>query len=131
MHCVDITERLLAEEPGPDPELDEHLLMCARCSHLAEGLVRVDAVLESTLVVQPPLDLQRQLAQLALAAARPPSVPWWRRLGQLNLADALVQRPQVIAAQGLAAVMLALASWQLFGWLSIFQPTIGDVGYAM
>jgi len=32
---------------------------------------------------------------------------------------------------GLAAVMLALASWQIFGVLSAFQPVVGDVGYAM
>ena len=27
--------------------------------------------------------------------------------------------------------MLALASWQVFGWLNLFRPVIGDVGYAM
>jgi hypothetical protein len=37
----------------------------------------------------------------------------------------------MVAAQGLAAVMVALASWQVFGWMSAFQPVIGDVGYAM
>ena len=26
--------------------------------------------------------------------------------------------------------MLALASWQVFGWLNLFRPVIGDVGYA-
>jgi len=26
---------------------------------------------------------------------------------------------------------LALASWQVFGWLTAFQPVVGDVGYAM
>jgi hypothetical protein len=37
----------------------------------------------------------------------------------------------MVAAQGLAAIMLALASWQVFGWLTAFQPVVGDVGYAM
>jgi hypothetical protein len=91
--------------------------------------------LTSALVVVPPLDLQRRLAQLALDAARPQSVPWWRRLGQpssnLDLAGWFTQRPQMVAAQGLASVMLALASWQVFGWLTAFHPVVGDVGYAM
>jgi len=33
--------------------------------------------------------------------------------------------------QGLAAIMLALSSWQVFGWLTAFRPEVGDVGYAM
>jgi hypothetical protein len=37
----------------------------------------------------------------------------------------------MVAAQGLAAVMLALASWTMFGWVSGVQPVIGDVAYAM
>ena len=40
-------------------------------------------------------------------------------------------RPQMVAAQGLAAIMLALASWQVFGWLTAFRPVVGDVPYAM
>jgi hypothetical protein len=89
----------------------------------------------SSLVVAPPLDLQHQLAQLALDAARPTTASWWTRvtsaIGQLNLGNGLAQRPQMVAAQGLAAVMLALASWQIFGWLTMFQPVVGDVPYAM
>jgi hypothetical protein len=94
-------------------------------------LTRLNAVLGSTLLVEPPLELQQRLAEMAVQAARPESQPWWRRLGQLNLTDWLAQRPQMIAAQGLAAIMLGLASWQVFGWLSTFQPFVGDVGYAM
>jgi hypothetical protein len=135
VQCVDVTERLLAAEPGHDPELDRHLPSCARCSHLAHGLERVDEVLQVSLIVAPPLELQQQLAQLALDYARPQPRPWWARIpeavGQLSLADWLGQRPQMIAAQGLAALMLALASWQIFGWLSAFQPIVGDVAYAM
>jgi hypothetical protein len=92
-------------------------------------------VLTSALIVVPPLDLQRQLAQLALDAARPTQAPWWERLpawfGELSLTSWLAQRPQMIAAQGLAAVMLALASWQVFGWVTAIQPVLGDVPYAM
>ena len=51
--------------------------------------------------------------------------------GQFNLAGWLAQRPQMVAAQGLAAIMLALASWQIFGWMTAFQPVVGDAAYAM
>jgi hypothetical protein len=130
VQCIDVTDRLLADDLEHDPVLRRHLDDCAVCAHVARGLQRVDDVLASTLLIAPPLDLQRQLAQLALEAARPESVPWWRRLGELNLTE-WVGRPQMVAAQGLAAVMLALASWQVFGVLSAFQPVVGDVGYAV
>jgi hypothetical protein len=134
VHCADVTERLLVDELGTDPELDRHVAECARCAHVAGGLRRLDVVLSSTLVVAPPPELQRRLAQLALEAAHPPEVSWRQRVssavGQWNPA-AWFQQPQMVAAQGLAAVMLALASWQIFGWVTTFQPVIGDVGYAM
>lgn len=131
MRCDDVTEELLAAEQRT-PELDRHLADCARCTHMARGLARMDSVLATVLVIEPPLELQRQLAALALAAARPQPLPWWRRLmaGDLNF-DWLVLRPNVVVAQGLAAVMVALASWQVFGWLNLFRPVIGDPGYAM
>jgi hypothetical protein len=131
VQCVDFTERLLVIEPGIDPELDRHVAECVSCAHVARGLTQLDGVLTSALVVAPPLDLQRQLAQLAFEAARPRQAPWWRRLSELNVSEWLAQRPQMVAAQGLAAIMLALASWQVFGWLTAFQPVVGDVGYAM
>jgi hypothetical protein len=37
----------------------------------------------------------------------------------------------MVAAQGLASILLALASWQIFGWLTVFRPVVGDVVYAM
>jgi hypothetical protein len=131
MQCADVTERLLEDELVADAELERHVAECARCSHVAGGLARVDAVLRSTLVVTPPLDLQRQLARLANEAALPRSLPWWRRLDQLDLTGWLAQRPQMVAAQGLATILLALTTWQVFGWLSAFRPVVGDVGYAM
>jgi hypothetical protein len=135
MQCVDVADRLLASELGEDPEVEEHVAGCPRCSHIAGGLERVDGMLRSSLVVAPPLELQRQLQQIALSVAQPQPKPWWARVpemvGQLNLASWVAQRPQMIAAQGLAAVMLALASWQVLGWLSAFQPVVGDVAYAM
>jgi hypothetical protein len=131
MQCDDVTEQLLAADQH-DPEVDRHVASCALCAHVARGLKRLDAVLSASLVVQPPVELQRQLAELAVAAARPQPLPWWRRALQGELSfDWLVLRPNVVAAQGLAAVMLALASWQIFGWLNLFRPVIGDVGYAM
>jgi len=130
MQCVDVTDRLLGPELQKDAELDLHLEDCRACARVKRGLKRVDSVLAGTLIAAPPLDLQRQLAQIALAAAKPESAPWWRRLSQVNVMEWLA-RPQMVAAQGLAAVMLAIASWQLFGLLSTFQPVVGDVGYAM
>jgi hypothetical protein len=129
--CVDITELLLAEDATDHPDVDEHLACCAMCTRVAQGLVRLNTVLSTTLVVVPPVDLQQRLQQLALEAARPSQVPWWQSLLSFNFTGLLTQRPQMIAAQGLAAVMLALASWQIFGWLSAFQPVVGDVAYAV
>jgi hypothetical protein len=129
--CVEVADKLLATEPGHDPELEQHIATCERCASLSRGLARLDAVLGTTLVVAPPPELQAALAQLVVEHARPQSVPWWQRLGQINLTEWLAQRPQMIAAQGLAAIMLALASWQVFGWLSTFQPIVGDVAYAV
>lgn len=131
MQCVDVTELLLAADPASDPEVERHVSSCVHCEHVARGLRRLDAVLTSTLIVTPPLELQRQLAQLALEAARPQPTPWWRRLSEVGLPGWLAQQPQMVAAQGLAAVMLALASWTVFGWFTAFQPVVGDVAYAM
>jgi hypothetical protein len=133
MRCDDVAELLLAPDAAKvEADVDTHVASCARCSHVARGVLRLDAILATTLVVEPPLDLQRQLAQLALAAARPQPAPWWRRAlqGELKL-DWLVLRPNVVAAQGLATLMVALASWQIFGWLTAFRPVVGDVAYAV
>jgi hypothetical protein len=129
--CIEISEKLLAEEGGADPEIDRHVAGCDACAHIARGLAKLDSVLSATLVVVPPLGLQQRLQQLAMEAARPAAVPWWQQVLRFDLTRWLAQRPQMIAAQGLAAVMLALASWQVFGWLSAFQPVVGDVAYAM
>ena len=126
MQCVDAAERLLVDELAGDPELAGHVRACARCTHVARGLERLDVVMAAALVVAPPADLQRRLAELVVDATPRPA-PWWRRLGEIRLA----LQPQMVAAQSLAAVMLALASWQLFGWLTAFQPVVGDVGYAV
>jgi hypothetical protein len=127
--CVEIADRLLEREFGHDPEVDAHVVDCAHCSQVARGLAHLDAVLTSVLVVEPPLELQRSLAQLAAEAARPRGEPWWRRVPEL--VRSLTERPQLVAAQGLAAVLLALASWQIFGWLTAVQPVLGNVGYAV
>ena len=131
MDCLDVADRLLADEPGADPELDEHVLGCAACAHIARGLARLDVVLSSTLRLEPPAELQSRLAQIALEAGRPLPRTWWQQLVDLDANHWLTRRPQTIAVQGLAAVMLALASWQIFSWLSVFQPVVGDVAYAM
>jgi len=131
MQCVDATERLLSDELGSDAELQEHVAACAVCAHVAGGLGRLDSLLRTTVLLAPPLDLQRQLVELAVQASRPQRAPWWQRLPDINPAEWWAQRPQMIAAQGLAALMLALASWQALGFVSTFGPVVGDVGYAM
>jgi hypothetical protein len=132
MRCDDVAEQLLTRDSSLDAELDGHIASCSRCARVAQGVVRLDSILASALIVQPPLDLQRQLAQLVLSVAQPQPLPWWRRAlqGELKF-DWLVVRPNVVAAQGLAAVMVALASWQIFAWLTAFRPVVGDVAYAM
>src|SRR5262249_58956346 len=42
----------------------------------------------------------------------------WSVTGVQTCALPILLRPNAVAAQGLAAVMLALASWQIFGWLN-------------
>ncbi len=133
MQCDDVAALLFAPDGDrADADVDTHVASCQRCSHVARSVLRLDTILATTLVVEPPLELQRQLAQLALAAARPQAVPWWRRAlqGELKF-DWLVLRPNVVVAQGLATLMVALASWQIFGWLTAFRPVIGDVAYAV
>ncbi|MBV9174763.1 MAG: hypothetical protein JOZ81_32275 [Chloroflexi bacterium] len=131
MQCDDVTELLLSAEPNP--AVDRHLHACTRCAHVARGLGHLNAVLHSALVCKPPAQLQQQLLGLVdVYAPQPKRQAWWSRLfsGDFSVPQ-LVLRPNVIAAQGLAALMLALASWQVFGWLSTFQPVVGDVGYAV
>ncbi len=128
MRCDDVAELLLAPDRMPDPDVEQHVAECHACAHVATGLRRLNSILARSVLVEPPLELQRRLARLAFEASRPQSVPWWRRA--INF-DWLTLRPTATAAQGLAAVMLALASWQVFGWLNLFRPVIGDVGYAM
>jgi hypothetical protein len=96
-------------------------------------LRRLDGVLGTSLLIEPPRDLQRQLAQLVVDTAAPAPSPWWSRLmrGEIDLSGWLQLRPQMVAAQGMAALMLALASWQVFGFLNTVRPVVGDVGYAM
>jgi hypothetical protein len=134
VHCADVTERLLVDERGSDPDLDRHVAECVRCAHVASRVDRLDGVLVATLVVAPPVELQLQLAQLVLANSRP-NQTWLARatmaIAQWNPADWLAQRPQMVAVQGLAAIMLALASWQVFGWMTTFRPVVGDVAFAM
>jgi hypothetical protein len=131
MDCVEVSQKLLVDEGSADPEMDQHVAECVACTRIARGLARLDSVLGATLIVVPPLGLQQRLQQLAMEAAQPAIVPWWQQVLHFNLTRWLAQRPQMIAAQGLAAVMLALASWQVFGWLSAFQPVVGDVAYAV
>jgi hypothetical protein len=131
MQCAEVTEQLLAPDSVREPVLEQHLVECQQCSHVANGVQRLDTLLSATLVVDPPFALQRQLADLVVQHTAP--APWWQRLfrGELNIGEWLVLRPHVVAAQGLAAMLMALAGWQVFGFLNNVRPVVGDVGYAV
>jgi hypothetical protein len=73
---------------------------------------------------------ERQLADLARAAARPAEPTWWQRL-RAWFDGLVVARPNLASAQSLAALMLVLVAWQVLGWLNTFTPMVGDVPYAV
>jgi hypothetical protein len=131
MQCIDITDRLLTDDLHADAEMQQHVAECSRCARVGRGLKRVDSIARASLIVVPPLELQQQLAQIAIQAATPQPRPWWQRWPRFDLSAWLAQSPQMIGAQSLAALLVGLASWQVFGWLSAVQPVVGDVGYAM
>ena len=132
MQCAGVVDQLLAADDDLDlqTEVERHLADCPRCATLARRLGRLEGVLQSALVVEPPVELQRQLAELARAAARPAQVPWWLRL-RAWFDSLLLVRPNLAIAQSLAALMLVLAGWQVLGWLNTFTPMVGDVPYAV
>jgi anti-sigma factor RsiW len=132
VQCAGVVDQLLAADDNSDlqAEVERHLADCTGCATLAQRLGRLDSVLESALVLGPPLELQRQLADLARAAARPAQVPWWLRL-RAWLDGLLPARPSLAIAQGLASLMLVLAGWQVLGFLNTFTPMVGDVPYAV
>ena len=132
MQCAGVVDQLLAADADRDlrTEVERHLADCDPCATLARRLGRLEGVLQSTLVVEPPVELQRQLAELARAAARPVEVPWWLRL-RAWFDSLLLVRPNLAIAQSLAALMLVLAGWQVLGWLNTFTPMVGDVPYAV
>ena len=132
MHCDAVIDLLLSDEAVSDARVGQHLDTCQRCRHVAGGLRRLDNALRSAVVVQPPLELQHQLAALVDTAAWPRSQAdpraWWSRLLS---GEWLRLSPNMAAAQGLAAMFAAVVGWQVFGWLNAVRPVIGDVGYAM
>jgi anti-sigma factor RsiW len=132
VQCASVVDQLLAADDDLDleTEVDRHLASCERCATVARRLGRLEGVLQSALVVEPPIELQVQLAELARAASRPVQVSWWLRLRAWF--DSLVlARPNLAIAQSLAALMLVVAGWQVLGWLNTFTPMVGDVPYAV
>jgi anti-sigma factor RsiW len=133
VQCAGVVDQLLAadDELGVQAEVEQHLRGCDRCTTLAQRLGRLNGVLQSALVAEPPAELQRQLAELARAAAAPVDEPgWWQRL-RAWFDGLVVARPNLAIAQSLAALMLVLAGWQVLGWLNTFTPMVGDVPYAV
>src|SRR5690348_14640441 len=125
MQCADVAELLLAPEGDAGADVDQHVASCARCAPIARGVARLNTVLASALVMEPPMRLQLKLQQLVIETAQPRALPWWRRAlnGEINL-NWLSVRPNVFAAQGLATLMVALASWQIYGWVTAFRPVV-------
>src|SRR5262245_51202960 len=101
MQCADIAELLLAAEGDTGTDVVRYVGCCARCAHIAGGVERLNTVLVSALVIEPPLHLQLKLQQLVIETAQPQALPWWRRAlnGEINL-NWLSVRPNVFAAQG-------------------------------
>ena len=132
MHCAGVVDQLLAADDDLQlqDEVARHLADCDRCATLARRLGRLEGVLESALVVEPPAELQLQLADIARAAARPARVSWWEGL-RAWFDAALQTRPNLAIAQGVAVVMLAVSGWQALSWLTSFTPMVGDVPYAV
>ena len=135
MECASVVEQVLLADDDLDlqTEVRAHVAECARCAALARRVGHLDGLLHSTLVVEPPAELQRQLLAVARAQARPQvaqPVAWWSRL-RAWFDHALLARPSVAIAQGMAALMLLLAGWQALGWLNTTTPMLGDVPYAV
>ena len=131
MQCAGVVDQLLLADDDVDllTEVERHLADCVRCATVARRLGRLEGVLQSALVVEPPAELQLQLAQMARAAAHPARAPWWQRLRAWF--DGLLTRPNLAIAQGLAVLMLVVSGWQVVGWLNTFTPMVGDVPYAV
>jgi anti-sigma factor RsiW len=132
VQCASVADQLLVADDDLDlqTEVQRHVVECARCATLARRLGRLDVVLQTALVVEPPAALQLQLIELARAAARPAQPAWWLRM-RAWFDSLLLTRPNLAIAQSLAALMLVLAGWQVLGWLNAVTPMVGDVPYAV
>jgi hypothetical protein len=134
MQCGDLRARLLAGDGIEDAAAAAHLAACADCRSFVQQTERLDALLRPALVVEPPAALQASLAALVQTVAVPeapavaatpvanrsfwPDWLWWPRTA-------------MGVAQVLALVTTALASWQVFSWISGLSPVLGDIPYAL
>ncbi|HEX2185916.1 MAG TPA: hypothetical protein VHN78_10480, partial [Chloroflexota bacterium] len=74
MRCDEVRDPLLLPAAEADG-VEDHLAACADCGGFARRMGRLDAALRSTLLVEPPAELQARLATLARAAAQPAASP--------------------------------------------------------
>lgn len=130
MHCGDVAQLLLAPEDdgAQDAGVAAHVSGCDRCTAVGRRIRRLDSIVAAALVTAPPLELQQRLVALAWGAAGE-SVTM--RRSPLGRATSWLARPHQALAQGLAAICVLLAGWQLFAWLNLAIPVLGDVPYAL
>src|SRR5262249_3495825 len=103
--CLEVANKWLLGEFREDLELMRHVAECTGCARMARGLTRVDTLVAAAVVVAPPLDLQRRLSQLVIESTQPAPLPWYRQIVQFDFSN-LLARPQMVAVQGLAALLL-------------------------
>ena len=121
MNCEDVRAEILLDERSDATE--RHLLDCQACTAYVARLARLDALLMPELVVEPSLELQASLLQIAKSAAVQPVPAWKWALG-------LVWSPTA-AALTVAGITTGLALWQIMGWLTAFAAMLGNVPYAL
>ncbi len=126
MDCRDVRTLLLDGEQLRDAGLDQHLRACAGCSGFRQRLDRLDVVLRSELVVEPPPALKLNLARLSgPQSKRTAASSLWHRLSGFGFGwvPALVQFVVVAA--------LVYSGFQSLMWLSSTGLELGDVPYAL
>ncbi|MBI2756691.1 MAG: hypothetical protein HYX52_08275 [Chloroflexi bacterium] len=136
MGCDEISALLLTPEAAAAPRVQRHLALCVGCARFSRQWAALDNAVHAAVLVQPPADLQARLHNLARAAARPrrvaaPPPSWWRQLAErLGVGGQSAQRPSF--ARAVAGLVLAVAGWQMVGWVQTVQPmVVGDVPYAL
>lgn len=144
-------QALLSDDERARGHAEAHLRNCPACAAFAGRIAALDALLSPALLVEPPAALRAQLASVARSFARPRGSPsaepahapvsrtpslagrWWMQATRrVRLAPWTAHGPTAVA-QVTAGAAVALASWQVYGWLGGLgmAPVVGDVPRAL